>query len=65
MPAPRLPVSRGSERYLPGEFGQFIGEDMRIVPVSVKSIKSIPDTLEFYMGKNTPKRRDFIMENLI
>ncbi len=56
---------KGLGEISPGEFGQFIGEDMRILPVSVKSIKSVPGTLEFYMGKNTPKRRDFIMENLI
>lgn len=49
----------------PKEFGQFIGPDIRLVPVDVKTIKGIGDTLEFYMGKNTPTRRDFIMQNLI
>lgn len=49
----------------PKEFGQFIGPDIRLVPVDVKTIKGIGDTLEFYMGKNTPVRRDFIMANLI
>ena len=38
---------------------------MRLIEVNVKSAKSIGETLEFYMGKNTPERRDFIMENLI
>ena len=38
---------------------------MRLVRVNVRSIKSVPETLRFYMGKNTPERRDFIMENLI
>ena len=33
--------------------------------VNVKSIKNVPETLEFYMGKNTPERKDFIMENLV
>jgi topoisomerase IV subunit B len=33
--------------------------------VNLKSVKSISETLLFYMGKNTPDRRDFIMENLI
>ena len=56
---------KGLGEISPKEFGQFIGEDMRIVPVNVKSIKSIQPTLEFYMGKNTPQRREFIMENLI
>jgi len=49
----------------PKEFGQFIGEDMRIVPVSVNTLKTIPQVLNFYMGKNTPERREYIMKNLI
>ena len=56
---------KGLGEISPNEFGQFIGEDMRIVPVNVKTIKSIPETLEFYMGKNTPDRRNYIMENLV
>ncbi len=38
---------------------------MRIVPVEVKTLKDVPKLLEFYMGKNTPKRRDFIVNNLL
>jgi topoisomerase-4 subunit B len=38
---------------------------MRLVNVNVKVVKSVPETLQFYMGKNTPERRNFIMENLI
>ncbi|MDR2404488.1 MAG: type IIA DNA topoisomerase subunit B [Spirochaetaceae bacterium] len=49
----------------PKEFGQFIGEDMRLVPVSVNTLKAVPKVLSFYMGKNTPERRDYIMKNLI
>lgn len=49
----------------PKEFGQFIGQDMRLVPVSVNTLKVVPQVLEFYMGKNTPERRDYIMKNLI
>jgi topoisomerase-4 subunit B len=56
---------KGLGEISPSEFGQFIGEDMRLVEVNVKSIKSVPETLEFYMGKNTPERRTFIMENLV
>ena len=56
---------KGLGEISPNEFGQFIGEDMKIVPVNVKTIKSIPETLEFYMGKNTPERRNYIMENLV
>jgi topoisomerase-4 subunit B len=49
----------------PREFGQFIGEDMRLVPVSVNTLKAVPQVLNFYMGKNTPERRDYIMKNLV
>lgn len=49
----------------PAEFGQFIGKDIRLLPVSVQTLKKIPGILEFYMGKNTPTRRDFIMKNLL
>lgn len=56
---------KGLGEISPKEFGQFIGEDIRLVPVNVKSIKGIGETLDFYMGKNTPDRRTYIMENLI
>ncbi|MGE4454016.1 MAG: DNA topoisomerase IV subunit B [Sphaerochaeta sp.] len=49
----------------PKEFGQFIGEDMRLLPVSINGMNEMHKTMEFYMGNNTPERRDFIMENLI
>ena len=45
--------------------GQFIGENIRLVKVNIKSVRTVPETLEFYMGKNTPERRNYIMENLI
>ncbi|TVQ37996.1 MAG: type IIA DNA topoisomerase subunit B [Spirochaetaceae bacterium] len=63
--SPEVTRFKGLGEISPREFGQFIGENMRLVPVNVKSIKSIQQTLGFYMGKNTPERRDFIMENLI
>ncbi len=56
---------KGLGEISPKEFGQFIGEEMRIVPVEVKSLKDVPKLLEFYMGKNTPQRRDFIVNNLL
>lgn len=64
-PNPEVTRFKGLGEISPKEFGQFIGEDMRLVKVNVKSIKNVKDTLEFYMGKNTPTRRDFIMENLV
>lgn len=47
------------------EFGQFIGEDMRLVPVTIESLAEARNAMNFYMGNNTPERRDFIMENLV
>ncbi|MGP1593723.1 MAG: DNA topoisomerase IV subunit B [Treponema sp.] len=49
----------------PSEFGQFIGKDIRLLPVTVQTLKKIPAVLEFYMGKNTPERKSFIMNNLL
>jgi topoisomerase-4 subunit B len=56
---------KGLGEISPKEFGQFIGEDMRLVPVSVSTLKAVPQVLTFYMGKNTPERREYIMKNLI
>ncbi len=56
---------KGLGEISPKEFGQFIGADMRVIKVNVKSIARVPETLEFYMGKNTPERREYIMENLV
>jgi len=62
---PEVTRFKGLGEISPKEFGQFIGPDIRLVPVNVKTIKGIQETLAFYMGKNTPERREFIMENLI
>ncbi|GHV92807.1 DNA topoisomerase (ATP-hydrolyzing) [Spirochaetia bacterium] len=56
---------KGLGEISPKEFGQFIGEDIRLVPVGVSTLKAVPQVLTFYMGKNTPERRDYIMKNLI
>ncbi|MBD3392359.1 MAG: type IIA DNA topoisomerase subunit B [Chitinivibrionales bacterium] len=56
---------KGLGEISPKEFGQFIGDNIRLVDVNVRSIKTVPQTLEFYMGKNTPERREYIMENLV
>ena len=47
------------------EFGQFIGEDMRLIPVTIQSMAEARKAMNFFMGDNTPDRRDFIMENLV
>ena len=50
----------------PSEFSQFIDpETIKLTPVEVRSLKTIPPLLSFYMGKNTPERRDFIVNNLL
>ncbi|MDR0643545.1 MAG: type IIA DNA topoisomerase subunit B [Treponema sp.] len=56
---------KGLGEISPKEFGQFIGKDIRLVPVAVNALKSVPQVLNFYMGKNTPDRRDYIMGNLV
>lgn len=56
---------KGLGEISPSEFGQFIGENMRIININVDYMKNVPKILEFYMGKNTPDRRDYIMKNLI
>lgn len=55
---------KGLGEISPKEFGQFIGEGMRLVQVGVGSMGEVEKSLEFFMGKNTPARRDFIVENL-
>lgn len=56
---------KGLGEISPGEFKQFINKDMRLIPVSINALSDIKTTLEFYMGKNTPERKQFIMQNLI
>ncbi|GMO30629.1 MAG: DNA topoisomerase IV subunit B [Termitinemataceae bacterium] len=56
---------KGLGEISPKEFGQFIGKDIHLVPVSVDILKQVPQVLTFYMGKNTPERRDYIMKNLV
>lgn len=64
---------KGLGEISPSEFGQFIhprkdddSEDVGIhlTPVTIQHLKNIPEVLAFYMGKNTPERRDFIVHNL-
>lgn len=56
---------KGLGEISPNEFKQFISDDIRLVPVSINAFSEIKATLEFYMGKNTPQRKQFIMNNLI
>lgn len=56
---------KGLGEISPNEFKQFISGDIKLLPVNVHSFSEIKSTLEFYMGKNTPERKQFIMTNLI
>jgi topoisomerase IV subunit B len=47
-----------------GEFKDFIGENIRLEPVSLAHLHNIEELLAFFMGKNTPERQDFIIDNL-
>lgn len=49
----------------PKEFGAFIGPDIKLIPVTINGIKDLAQTMEFYMGDNTPERRTFIMQYLL
>ena len=56
---------KGLGEISPGEFKQFIAQDIRLLPVTIQNLSDIKPTLEFYMGKNTPERKTFIMQNLV
>jgi topoisomerase IV subunit B len=55
---------KGLGEISPAEFKYFIGKDIRLEPVTLSREDGISGLLEFYMGKNTPERQDFIIENL-
>jgi DNA gyrase subunit B/topoisomerase-4 subunit B len=56
---------KGLGEISPSEFKQFIGKDTRLISVNIHSFSDIKPTLQFYMGKNTPERKQFIMQNLV
>jgi topoisomerase-4 subunit B len=55
---------KGLGEISPDEFGKFIGADIRKQPVILEQHTHIHQLLEYYMGKNTPERQDFIVSNL-
>src|SRR5690606_10085361 len=55
---------KGLGEISPDEFAAFIGKDIRLEAVILQPQMKIGETLEYFMGKNTPARRDFIIENL-
>lgn len=56
---------KGLGEISPSEFKQFIAKDIRLIPVQIQNLSDVKPTLEFYMGKNTPARKSFIMNNLV
>lgn len=56
---------KGLGEISPSEFGQFIGKDIKLINVNVDYMRDVPGILEFYMGKNSPERRDYIINNLV
>ena len=56
---------KGLGEISPDEFKCFVGKDIRLDQVSLRKEDSVTSMLAFYMGKNTPKRQDFIIDNLV
>jgi len=62
--SPEITRFKGLGEISPNEFKYFIGSTMRLDPVILRRESSVAETLSFYMGKNTPERQGFIIENL-
>lgn len=61
---PEITRFKGLGEISPGEFQAFIGEEMRLEPIILTKETSIDKLLKYYMGKNTPERQEFIIDNL-
>jgi topoisomerase-4 subunit B len=61
---PEITRFKGLGEISPGEFQDFIGENIRLDPVVLNEETDIDEVLRYYMGKNTPQRQDFIIDNL-
>ncbi|MCZ6898638.1 MAG: DNA topoisomerase IV subunit B [Bacteroidetes bacterium] len=61
---PEITRFKGLGEISPEEFGKFIGEDIKLEPLILKKDTSISQLLSFYMGKNTPDRQSFIIDQL-
>jgi topoisomerase-4 subunit B len=64
-PKPEITRFKGLGEISPDEFKHFIGRDIRLEPVTLKKTDAVKDLLDFYMGKNTPNRQNFIIDNLV
>ena len=65
QPNPEITRFKGLGEISPDEFKNFIGKDMRLEKVSLKKTDLVKELLEFYMGKNTMERQNFIIDNLV
>ncbi len=63
-PKPEITRFKGLGEISPDEFQHFIGKNIRLDPVIIAKGMTIKDMLTFYMGKNTPERQEFIIDNL-
>lgn len=61
---PEITRFKGLGEISPDEFKHFIGEEIRLEPVTITKDSTLQDLLKFYMGKNTPERQEFIINNL-
>ncbi len=61
---PEITRFKGLGEISPDEFSHFIGKNIRLDPVILRKDLSLTDILKFYMGKNTPERQQFIIDNL-
>lgn len=64
-PKPEITRFKGLGEISPEEFGKFIGDNIRLEPVILEKDTTIPKILTYFMGKNTPDRQRFIIDNLI
>ncbi|MCD8080533.1 MAG: type IIA DNA topoisomerase subunit B [Bacteroides sp.] len=64
-PNPEITRFKGLGEISPDEFKHFIGKDMRLEQVSLRKNDLVKELLEFYMGKNTMERQNFIIDNLV
>ena len=64
-PNPEITRFKGLGEISPNEFRHFIGKDMRLEQVSLRKTDLVKELLEFYMGKNTMERQNFIIDNLV
>ena len=62
---PEITRFKGLGEISPNEFKEFIGDGIRLDPVTLRKEDLVKELLEFYMGKNTMERQNFIIDNLV